>query len=400
MSRRTSIGPRCHTAVSRWGHTSGVGPDLQEIVDEVSRVLATPVVLEDRDFNLVVFAAHADEVDPIRQRTIFQRRSSAEVQDWFEAFGIAGSDRPVRTPADPARGIVARACLPARWNGVTYGYLWALDEHRRLDDALLQRVMPQASRVGTVMAQRARIRQSLDGQVRDLLSGDGDVAEAAAEEIDALGALGRDVPVCAVVLDLDASPDPPPLNLWRLPRAVVAVATGGDVVLLVPTVLTVRAVARDARTLYTERLHPSLHDAVVAGVGAARRDLASISGSVREARLAARVAHAVPGMRPVASWAELGVHRLLACGPRQALREGALDPTVEPLLTRPDLAATATAFLDDAGNVQRAAAELGVHRQTLYYRLRRIEELTGLDLADGRDRLRLHLALTLAPLLR
>jgi hypothetical protein len=377
-----------------------VGPDLQELVDEVSQLLATPVVLEDRDFNLVVFAAHADAVDPVRQRTIFQRRSTAEVQEWFEAFGIAGSDRPVRTPADPARGIVARACLPARWHGVTYGYLWALDEHHRLDDDLLERAMPQAGRVGTIMAQRARIRQSLDGQVRDLLSGDGDVAEAAAEEIDALGALRRGVPVCAVVLDLDASADPPPLNLWRLPRAVVAVATGGDAVLLVPAGLSARDVARDARTLYTERLPPSLHAAVVAGVGATRRDLASISGSVREARLAARVAHAVPGMRPVASWAELGVYRLLACRPRQALRVGGVDPAVQPLLTGPDLAATAAAYLDHAGNVARAAAELAVHRQTLYYRLKRIEELTGLDLADGRDRLRLHLALTLAPLLR
>ncbi len=162
------------------------------------------MVLEDRDFNLVAFAAHADEVDPVRQRTILQRRSSPEVQDWFEAFGIAGSERPVRTPADPARGIVARACLPARWNGVTYGYLWALDEHHRLDDALLERMMRQAARAGTLMAQRARIRQSLDGQVRDLLIGDRDVAEAAAEEIDGLGALGRDATVVAVVLDLDA----------------------------------------------------------------------------------------------------------------------------------------------------------------------------------------------------
>ena len=62
------------------------------------------------------------------------------------------------------------------------------------------------------------------------------------------------------------------------------------------------------------------------------------------------------------------------------------------------VAATALAYLDHAGNVARAAAELAVHRQTLYYRLGRIEALTGLDLADGRDRLRLHLALTLAPL--
>jgi DNA-binding PucR family transcriptional regulator len=54
-------------------------------------------------------------------------------------------------------------------------------------------------------------------------------------------------------------------------------------------------------------------------------------------------------------------------------------------------------YLDCAGNVARAAAELGVHRQTLYYRLQRIGEVTGMDLADGQDRLRLHLALTLAP---
>ena len=371
---------------------------VQDIVDEVSRVLETPVVLEDRDFNLVAFAAHADEVDPVRQRTIFQRRSSAEVQAWFESFGIADSDRPVRTPADPEHGVVARVCLPARWNGVTYGYLWALDEHHRLDDALLERMMRHAGRAGTLMAQRARIRQSLDGQVRDLLGGDRDVAEAAAEEIDALGALARDVPVSAVVLDADG--DLPPLNLWRLPRAVVAVATGTDVVLLVPGALVAPDVARDARRLVTERLAPARHDAVVAGVGTARPDLALVTGSLREARIAARVAHAVPRFRPVAAWDGLGVHRLLACGPRGALREGVVDPAVEPLLARPDLAATALAYLDHAGNVARAAAELAVHRQTLYYRLGRIEALTGLDLTDGRDRLRLHLTLTLAPLVR
>ena len=202
----------------------------------------------------------------------------------------------------------------------------------------------------------------------------------------------------AVVLDADG--DLPPLNLWRLPRAVVAVATGTDVVLLVPGALVAPDVARDARRLVTERLAPARHDAVVAGVGTARPDLALVTGSLREARIAARVAHAVPRFRPVAAWDGLGVHRLLACGPRGALREGVVDPAVEPLLARPDLAATALAYLDHAGNVARAAAELAVHRQTLYYRLGRIEALTGLDLTDGRDRLRLHLTLTLAPLVR
>ena len=145
---------------------------------------------------------------------------------------------------------------PARSNGVTYGYLWALDEHHRIDDALLERMMRQAARAGTLMAQRARIRQSLDGQVRDLLTGDRDIAEAAAEEIDGLGALGRDATVLAVVLDLDAPGDPPPLNLWRLPRAVVAVTTATDVVLLVPATPDAHGIARDARLLVTNASTP------------------------------------------------------------------------------------------------------------------------------------------------
>jgi DNA-binding PucR family transcriptional regulator len=49
--------------------------------------------------------------------------------------------------------------------------------------------------------------------------------------------------------------------------------------------------------------------------------------------------------------------------------------------------------------VQQTAAALNVHRQTVYYRVQRIEQVTGLDLARGDDRLVLHLGLTLAPVL-
>ncbi len=55
-------------------------------------------------------------------------------------------------------------------------------------------------------------------------------------------------------------------------------------------------------------------------------------------------------------------------------------------------------FLDCAGQASRTAALLGIHRQTLYYRLGRVEQLTGLDLGDGEDRLLLHMALKAARL--
>jgi DNA-binding PucR family transcriptional regulator len=41
-------------------------------------------------------------------------------------------------------------------------------------------------------------------------------------------------------------------------------------------------------------------------------------------------------------------------------------------------------------------ARLRIHKTSLYYRLRRIEKLTGMSLRDGEDRLALHLGVTLA----
>ena len=75
--------------------------------------------------------------------------------------------------------------------------------------------------------------------------------------------------------------------------------------------------------------------------------------------------------------------------------EVAHDPVARTLLApvHHELARTAEVYLDCAGQAARAAAELGIHRQTLYYRLSRIEKLTGLDLDDGEDRLLLHMAL-------
>ncbi len=58
------------------------------------------------------------------------------------------------------------------------------------------------------------------------------------------------------------------------------------------------------------------------------------------------------------------------------------------------LVPTARAFLDTGGNVGKTAERLHVHRGTVYYRLGQIEDITGLQLSDGRHRMLLHLELT------
>lgn len=126
-----------------------------------------------------------------------------------------------------------------------------------------------------------------------------------------------------------------------------------------------------------------------AGVSGSREGLGELAVSWAEASAAARAALAEPRLGPVARWGEIGAYRLLTS------LGSAADPAVTPLLSpaHRELARTAEVYLDCAGQAGRTAAALGIHRQTLYYRLSRVEQLTGLDLDDGEDRLLLHMAL-------
>ncbi|MFD0638708.1 PucR family transcriptional regulator [Catenulispora yoronensis] len=296
--------------------------------------------------------------------------------------------------------MLPRVCLPARWNGVTYGYVWLLEGGEPLDDELLNGAMHEASRAGALLAQQARVRERMEERLQNLLSPERAVVEEAAEEIAALGLVERDRRVAVLVLETVRPEDwqSVPLNLWRLPRSVLAAAETDHISLLVPEPHSVADIADRALELYRERLGADARDGVLVGIGAPREDLAEARASWREARLAVRVGRAVPAFRPTAAWAELGIYRLLACGPQRELRDAVVDPAVRRLLEEPELLHTAQTYLDHAGSAQQTAAALSIHRQTLYHRLEKIERVTGLDLSDGHDRLRLHLGVSLAPL--
>ncbi|MER7156312.1 helix-turn-helix domain-containing protein, partial [Streptomyces lydicus] len=137
------------------------------------------------------------------------------------------------------------------------------------------------------------------------------------------------------------------------------------------------------------------HRPGTAGIGLGTRELTELPATWREALDAARAARAEPRLGPVAQWDDIGSYRMLT-----ALPATGPDPALGPLLSpaHAELARTAEVFLDCAGQASRTAQVLGIHRQTLYYRLGRVEKLTGLDLDDGGHRLLLHMALKAARL--
>src|SRR3712207_9562752 len=86
-----------------------VRDDLQELVDDVSRLLEAPVTLEDADFTLLAFCAHdaaaEGAMDAVRTRSILTRGSPPETRAWFEEFGIASAEAPLRRPRSEERRV-------------------------------------------------------------------------------------------------------------------------------------------------------------------------------------------------------------------------------------------------------------------------------------------------------
>ncbi|WP_030602299.1 PucR family transcriptional regulator [Streptomyces fulvoviolaceus] len=85
---------------------------------------------------------------------------------------------------------------------------------------------------------------------------------------------------------------------------------------------------------------------------------------------------------------------LLADDAVKAFADGLLRPLYEHDATgRGDLVASLRAWLSRHGQWDAAAADLGVHRHTLRYRMRRVEEILGRSLDDPDARMELWLAL-------
>ncbi len=134
---------------------------------------------------------------------------------------------------------------------------------------------------------------------------------------------------------------------------------------------------------------------VRAGAGSAV-PVAEVARSLRESRYALRVCH-LEGW-PQAGFKDLGTYRLLlSMADPDALRAFA-DSMLGPLDGydrdhHGELRISLQAFLQHNARWETAAAQLYVHRHTLRYRMRKVEELSGRDLRSSFDRMEFWLAL-------
>ncbi|QUW79250.1 PucR family transcriptional regulator [Streptomyces mirabilis] len=173
-------------------------------------------------------------------------------------------------------------------------------------------------------------------------------------------------------------------------RLVVLAVDGGAAV----TACGEYAAALDAARIATREQPVGDEDELVVGLSAPAGPIAA-AAAYKQAEQALSVARRRG--RSLVEHEELAagsVLPLLADDAVRAFADGLLRPLHEHDATgRGDLVASLRAWLSRHGQWDAAAADLGVHRHTLRYRMRRVEEILGRSLDDPDVRMELWLAL-------
>ncbi len=135
------------------------------------------------------------------------------------------------------------------------------------------------------------------------------------------------------------------------------------------------------------------------GVSAPAGGVAALSGALHEAGSARRLA-ALRGTTaiPVVTSDEVASHELLLASAPASVLRSFRERLLGPLLSyderhRAELVSTLREFLACSGSWNACAAKMYVHVNTVRYRIRRVEELTGRDLSSLDDQVDFFLAL-------
>jgi len=378
---------------------SGRGPtDLFALADSLAEATGGAVTIEDRLSRVLAYSRRQEHTDAARVETIVGRQAPQQLRAFFEARGVfdhlAASDEPLFVSADAEQGFTGRMVVAVRSGRELMGSVWVTCSAPLTGAALT--ALADGARTVALHLLRSRASADLERQVESemvirLLEGTADAATVASR----LGLAPKPLRVIAVQACIGAERDAALLLAferattgfgWSRPgRSALA---GNTVYTLLPGedaqaarrwVSGLAAALPERATVLAGISGPAVTEDLPVARHEADECLALHESSARDAEPAAYDE----------SWDEILLQRL-----RTAARSGR-SPERGPVaeLRRHDRAhaseyvATLQAWLECQGDPAAAGDRLGIHENTVRYRLRKMAEITNLQLDDAKKRL-------------
>ncbi|MFB1295102.1 PucR family transcriptional regulator [Mycobacterium sp. pW049] len=383
---------------------SGRGPtDLFALADSLSDAVGGAVVIEDRTSQVLAFSRGQQDADPARTATILARQAPPELRAVFDAHGVfahlCASDDPVFVPGAPAVGLTGRSVVAARAGRELLGSVWVASP-APLSDARRQALADGAHTVAVHLL-RSRASADLERQVESELVIRLTESPADAEMVASrLGLPPSPLRVIALRAHDDTGTHSALLQVFERATAGFGWSRPSRSALADVTVYTVLA-ADDAAVAraWVRALIASLPDRVTVQAGISAAATATELNAARtEADECLALQESTAAAEPPAydeSWDDLLLRRLktAARSGRTPHRGAVVELKNHDATSGTAYVATLRAWLQEQGDPVRTAARLGVHENTVRYRMKRIAELTELHLDDAHKRFAMTIAL-------
>jgi DNA-binding PucR family transcriptional regulator len=392
----------------------GTFGSLENLADKISDVLSCPVTIEDHNHRLLAYSTHEDGTDPARVATIIGRRVPEKVVNSLWKDGVIPrlqeSDEPVRVSSIQKVGLGDRVAVSIRKNEEILGYIWALEVEKKLNNEDLQLLKLAALSAKSQLLQMQIGTKKKEENRQELfwkmLTGNVPQEEKILDklhEMNILPVLPATVFILQLQEEITSALEKDILYLAAVNQKISVLLSAADsnqmLILASPAgreqpLEDVKAFIESFFTHMEERF--SVSD-VKAAYGSLVYSFSDVEKSYREAMTVISVQEKLGGETIVLNgYHDLGIYQFLPVIYEKQQKQNYQNEMLQKLveydrLHKTDLYQTLETYLTLDENLNKSADTLHIHMNTLLYRLKRVSEITNINLKSPHQKIMIYL---------
>ncbi|MGM0877768.1 MAG: PucR family transcriptional regulator [Bacillota bacterium] len=391
---------------------------VESLADTIKDILDCPVTIEDANHRLLAYSSHDDETDSARIATIIKRRVPENVINQLWKTGIipklVQNENPVRIQEMDEIGLGNRVAVSIRRNKEILGYIWVVEGEKRLSDDQLTILKNAAKAARTELLKLNAVKKKNDEDYQDffwkLLTGHTYSENQIIEKFEKLN-IKFPSQFAVLVFKFEDKIIPQIENKINYLITTSQKVTNTFYVLMQNELIIMASPTQPPFTkrILTEFIHYFIVEMknrfdvehVQGSSGTIYDNFDKVERSYQEALKVIRLRERFPEeTNDIYHYQQLGVFRYLDTILEKRREDTFEHPVISKLrkydkMNRANLLETIEVYISNDSNLNEAAKKLFIHTNTLNYRLKRIYEITEIDLKNMNEKMSLYLDLKL-----
>ncbi|WP_221566590.1 CdaR family transcriptional regulator [Alkalihalobacillus sp. TS-13] len=381
--------------------------DIHKATELISSKLGNPVIIENKNFELISYSSSFDQFDLTQQKTILSKKCPIFIIDRLKKEGIVHrlekhSD-PIRVHSMEELGFHQRVVIAAKYLGNTMGYIWIQESDKLLqsdDLAFLEEISPHLGHLINDVYSEDNAKKGRKEEIWWQLLHHEYGSESQLRHDASLAKLTLPERFSVVVFSITASPYKSMLDHLEkmvhnsyIHSQIYALKTEYQVILVLYGKSDKKFSSLELARSMIEKVKDETGEEkfynFLIGVGKEYTSLYHLRKSFLEALEVIETANFI-SPRPESmprEFAHLGIYRYLATlyeknSSKDYYSDDLLSLIKNDAEKQTDLLRTLEVYLANDGKGKQTANELFIHPNTLNYRIKKIQELTNIDFND------------------